>query len=1250
MKILAIRGMNIRSLTGEFRLDFLESPLAQSGLFAITGPTGSGKSTILDTLALGLYGCCPRIQNLGSSITLKDDVASNDPRTALSRGAVEGLAEVDFEVESGRYRSRWRVHRARKSRHGKIQTATREIIGLQDENVLASGAVQCNTRIEELTGLNFEQFSRSMLLAQGEFASFLKAREDERARLMETITGLDIYTRLSKAAYARAKQLQSAKQLLQVELTRIELPDESELELNRSQQKQATSDLQRLDADLEKIQTDLRWHEQLAEYRQRVDQAAASLKEVQNENTAAEPSRLLLKKSEKAWEIQPDLKNLQETQSAIKITTEEIAAAESQLEEATGKQQTIQEGLIQVDSDIQIHKQTALELAPQLNEARILDEKIQDTGAVLSEDEKRWEASRQALFLLQSEFKTASETLARESHRLDKLDQDLNQKSTIKPLAESWLHWDEKLQGLERALTRIAELQDKTQALNTKLQALASKQSQEQSRADKIKTDLQVHMAALNDAERQLKKHVEESPVEKMEIILQKSAQIIGLAEGMAERCNRLNAVKKKLDLAEIELARTAIEHRNREDLLTQLKTRQDDITSRVDEARNALDQIKAAMSQQELRESLQPGKPCPVCGSREHPYTTEDAITAPLMASLKSRLQALTAELNQVRNQIETVTAEASRFITLQEKLVTDIREWNEYSKTLCEELSRGKQQCRDLALSSGISIRISPELNPMLSETWCRIRELGKQGESQAETALKLNRTLEKKRRVIAETEEAVRRELEQSITALTEMNAEIARIQPEYASLETLKTEQTQIVESITGVLDAVLLPWSAAWESECCRAPGSFRKVLAGQVRVYEQISGEILQIREKIPELEKQVALTEEKLAEGTRKADIAEEAVIAVRKKRQDLQEKRNRLLAGQACDDVQANLHTTEQRLDAQRNRLISMDRDIAGTIQKWQSVREQLTRQLESAQTRLADISQRMAVYLEKSELEMAEAKTLIQKGKPHWDRLREQMEALSERLKKCQVELDQRTVDWQIFSEQAHAHMEKPDVLRARKETLTAARTSAAQLLEDARIYMREMSERTNRAQGLNQELTALEKRAGVWLQLDDLIGQADGAKFRKFAQRLTLEQLIRSANAQLKYLSPRYKLFCPDLAKLEIAVEDLDQAGEQRPVSSLSGGEMFLVSLSLALALAALSSRRSAIRTLFIDEGFGSLDPETLDDALAVLEMLQSSGKTIGIISHVPAIRERISTQIQVEPLGGGRSQVHVLTLR
>ena len=188
------------------------------------------------------------------------------------------------------------------------------------------------------------------------------------------------------------------------------------------------------------------------------------------------------------------------------------------------------------------------------------------------------------------------------------------------------------------------------------------------------------------------------------------------------------------------------------------------------------------------------------------------------------------------------------------------------------------------------------------------------------------------------------------------------------------------------------------------------------------------------------------------------------------------------------------------------------------------------------------------------------------------------------------------------------------------------------------------LRENSAAKERIKTKQKAIEAQNKECRRWENLHALIGSADGKKYRNFAQGLTFEIMVGYANRQLHKMTDRYLLIRDDAQPLDLNVVDNYQAGEIRSTRNLSGGESFIVSLSLALGLSHMASKNVRVDSLFLDEGFGTLDEEALDTALETLAGLQQDGKLIGVISHVPALKERIGTQIQVAPQTGGRSQI------
>ncbi|MCB9529521.1 MAG: AAA family ATPase, partial [Myxococcales bacterium] len=235
MRILAIRGENLASLQ-RFAVDLTAAPLAGAGLYAITGPTGAGKSTLLDALCLALYDTTPRLDERGGAAIGREDdehkLTANDVRNILRRGAGEGFAEVDFVGrDKQRYRSRWTVHRARKKADGKFQAQKVELWRLDEGGELHTLTTDRKTDtlslVAEKVGLQFDQFRRSVLLAQGEFDRFLKAEPRQRGELLEAMTGADLYRRLGQGAHRRAREQEAVLGRLQDRAAGIEVLDEA---------------------------------------------------------------------------------------------------------------------------------------------------------------------------------------------------------------------------------------------------------------------------------------------------------------------------------------------------------------------------------------------------------------------------------------------------------------------------------------------------------------------------------------------------------------------------------------------------------------------------------------------------------------------------------------------------------------------------------------------------------------------------------------------------------------------------------------------------------------------------------------------------------------------------------------------------------------------------------------------------------------------------------------------------------------
>jgi DNA repair protein SbcC/Rad50 len=296
MKIVELRFKNINSLYGEWCIDFRDPVFAADGLFAITGPTGSGKTTILDALCLALYGQTPR---LGKMTASENEV--------MSRQTGECFAEVLFESGRGLFRATWHQHRSRNRAGEKLQAPKRELSNEQGE-LLAEKLKDVQEMVDEITGMGFDRFTRSILLAQGSFDAFLKANADDRSPLLEQITGTGIYSDISCAVHRRNSEENQRLSELKASLGGIQLLTGEELEQLERERKEVD--------------------ERYVVEAQRRDAAQASLdhsKRLQALEQAVAETRLEQARCEEAWQaFEPEAQKLADARRAGPLEVEQV--------------------------------------------------------------------------------------------------------------------------------------------------------------------------------------------------------------------------------------------------------------------------------------------------------------------------------------------------------------------------------------------------------------------------------------------------------------------------------------------------------------------------------------------------------------------------------------------------------------------------------------------------------------------------------------------------------------------------------------------------------------------------------------------------------------------------------------------------------------------------------------------------------------------------------------------------------------
>ena len=408
MKILAIRLKNLTSIEGTVEVDFMAEPLHSAGIFAISGPTGAGKSTLLDALCLALYDKAPRFATSVENVNLADvgdnQINQSDVRNLLRRGTSDGYAEVDFlGIDGRRYRSRWSVRRTRNKINGSLQSQTLEVKELDTEKEFQGTKKELLIQLVELVGLTYEQFTRTVLLAQNDFATFLKSKGAAKAELLEKLTGTGVYSRISQEVYARNKAAQEEVTLIQNRMNVIELMPEEELlalqkekELSIEKRAAGIKLLAEQNEQLNVVRS-LKIQEELCKKKQQEEQEEQAREKVLQGALASQEEGLVHFKAQ--WEaIQPDLKKarqldvqIQSQQSSYIQSQQILQAANRQVAEQEQKMRVAAEQLqVSYSSLNRLLSHVGIEEALQLEQVEeILRQEESKLVAATSTNEER---------------------------------------------------------------------------------------------------------------------------------------------------------------------------------------------------------------------------------------------------------------------------------------------------------------------------------------------------------------------------------------------------------------------------------------------------------------------------------------------------------------------------------------------------------------------------------------------------------------------------------------------------------------------------------------------------------------------------------------------------------------------------------------------------------------------------------------------------------------------------------------------
>ncbi|MGO2181449.1 MAG: SbcC/MukB-like Walker B domain-containing protein [Pseudoalteromonas nigrifaciens] len=1217
MKITAVRIHNLASIV-DAEIDFLAAPLKDAGLFAITGDTGAGKSTILDAICLALYAKTARLGgDRGNKVEFQgDSIRLNDARNLLRRGTSNGYAEVDFvgqDKES--YRACWSVNRSRGKSDGNLQAAQHTLHLLPDDTLISSDKSKTVKQIEAKIGLTFDQFSRAVLLAQHEFAAFLKATGDERAQLLECLTGTDKFSRIGVRIFERNKELKEKFELLQASLASYTLLSEDELAAKQTSLNELKLQIEHTKKTLTTTEQNLNWYKQANTLEQALKQAQQNQQQAQNELNA------IAQQSEQAKQAQSALE-IKDNRSRFKSLTAQNIELNTKVSDLKSIDHTAiitahANTLSKHQEILQTAKEQKQTAEPIIAKARELDSQLAIQAQTIASLTQQSEKEQLQLNDLQQQFKQSQSVLDEATKLSAQHQQWLTTHTQLKPLANDWNYYQHSFNQFLNATEQLkttAHQNQKLVAEQAKQATLLTAQNTKVESQEQLLASEQKNLNQLNEQQRQFN-------IEQCDAKLKN----IDYLKDQRERYKQFNHELKYSTQQQTRVAEKLIQSEQAQNALLQ-NLASCEQTLKHNEYTLSQARLRASENVEHLRTQLAPNEPCLVCGATEHPYaSTQNQQLNNLIADFETTY-------NNAKQQRDSAQTQLHQHQTQHAVLVA---EQTQHSQAI--QIAQAKQLEIKTTMQDART-----ELNALtteqLDETYKQLSEQKAQYFA-VQTQL---RTLQEK--------------VNQQLNALkTEQHAQ-QQLQNQHVEL----TNQLNQLSSKHNELSVQINELSAALNAQFEHS--DFWQQLQSESLTLSDLNKQVEQYQQTLTQLEqsqKQLDSANQQLQQLTPLMTKSEHALKALNDDLAKAQQQQN------ITQSQRLALFNNEQISASDYQTKLAMQLEQCQTqLNASQQAHDNAIKQRDEHAITLKNVEQRLQEHAQ--ELTSLEARYLewfTDFKAQHSDATHEQVTILltlsSEQIKAHLKQFEQvsqtltdtnAALKQQQKSYTEHQNTDKPsknhDELTEQLNVLNTQQTELQNSLLATNTAIEQHNQNAKTLKGKQAELTTLKTQVDQWHLLNKVLGDATGKTMRNLAQTQTLKILLHYANSHLKTLNKRYELTAIEHS-LDIAIIDRDMADEQRSVNTLSGGESFLVSLALALGLASLSSNKVQINSLFIDEGFGTLDSETLSVAMDALDSLQAQGRKVGVISHVSEMSERVATQVHVAKKPGGYSSVEIV---
>lgn len=1145
---------NIASIE-DATIDFEAQPLADSEVFLITGKTGAGKSTLLDAICLALYASTPRLENTSMQGEMRDnekDIKIKDPVQLMRRNTGEAFVRLTFIGSNGvHYEAQWSVARARNKVTGKIQNKKWALRNLDTDFTYAKDK-EIREEIALAIGLDFKQFCRTTLLAQGEFTRFLNSKDDEKAEILEKITGVDAYSRIGAKIFEQTVEKKKIWEDSQQKIEGIQILNDEEIAQKNNQLQQLDEQSQQLKNTLEKEQKKLRWIQQEQDFRQRKEQAKEDLAHV------------------KAIAESDETQQQEQTIALWNHTIE----ARAKMNEAASCAKTI----LQQEAQLQSLEQTFRQIQ----------------GA------QSYELQQEQTIALS--IRNIDDYLAQESPKVHLYENAQTLNTLIVSYLKNKKDAENNLQYANQIKKELStQYQPKLENAKTMLEECQKTYNQQVIKAQEAETELEhLHLPQLSQQQEALKTLLNDIQAAKnlLEFLHEEQNRHVLSQENLVQLQNSIQEKEKQLQVLKQESHDTEIQKNT--------------LQLAYEKQRESIN--KWAKS---IRMKLQIGDTCPVCQQRiEATLPHEDNIDALVIEAEKLYKDAEDKYNKTLKDQ----NALDSDIKALKNSLAN---EQKVFAKC-CESLAKATQKAQEAAKKIPEGENGEAQTRANLEKVSAQIAE----AEAKEKEAKKLRALRDQKLQAYEQQRNEILAAQQKVDNA--KHNIELFEAQ---ISLQTKDCEKAQNdIQTLIG--EAGNLSWQNDWHTMLTE----FGKEVEDGAITYKENT-----------EKQQKLVADLKQFEEGNKNLAAVLDAIVKLMPtwgtpSKEPLVLKRIPKVLTRASE-LQSQITAALQQISAAKEKEEETQKWLKEFMEKKQ---EMLKKSTEEEQEILLDenLLLQLDAFQQSDIAEKTEAinriKQQLVSKQTVWDELEKAYQLHTGEYEALFDEEEDIPEEEKMPIEE---EMSEEESLDTRISTSIASLEAQLSELSNQRGgIIRDLEiDRTNKAKvgSLLQESAQKKADFEKWSRLNQLLGDATGNKFRRIAQSYVLASLIHSANGYMRTLSDRYILKVVP-GTFVISLEDAYQGYVSRAASTLSGGESFLVSLSLALALSDIGTQLS-VDTLFIDEGFGTLSGEPLQHAVNTLRSLHSkSGRHVGIISHVEELKERIPVQIRVNQEGNNSS--------